>query len=381
MKLNKLFRTRVLALSVAAAGLLTGCAVTGPDAASSAAAEVGKEYLLTASRPNLLHVIDVESDKLLRSCKVPGIFGSNSIVSSPDGRIAYVLTNKWEDIYGFDIRNCEQVFSAKQSFANVQVKSIISLAISPDGKQLYTVQNPVVKHSDRFEVQQPRLAIFHTEDGLNAKAKQFYPVDRRITKIGTMDNGEVILGGADLKAINPQTGEVRVLQKLQNWDRPADKWVAPDAFAMQAQGEHVGEYILPYFTVKWNGEPGDMENAEFWWGMNRIDLASGEVEHRELVPFEFIFFNLVTDPNNSDIVYGAFNNVAKHSISQQKTLATADLDHTYYTINMTRDGSKLYIGGTSSDISIHDPHTLKKVGSIQLPGDMSTADLRIAKLQ
>ena len=116
-------------------------------------------------------------------------------------------------------------------------------------------------------------------------------MDRRITKIGTMANGEVILGGADLKAINPETGEIRVLQKLQNWERPGDKWVAPDAFAMQAQGEHVGEYILPYFTVKWNGEPGDMEKAEFWWGMNRIDLASGDIEHRELVPFEFIFFN------------------------------------------------------------------------------------------
>ena len=379
MKLNTLFKAGALSLAVAGAALMTGCASNAPQ--NAAAQTEGKEYLLTSSRPNLLHVIDVETDKLLRSCKVPGIFGSNSIVPSPDGRIAYVLTNKWEDVYGFDIATCEKVFAAKQSFANVQVKSIISMAVSPDGKQLYTVQNPVIKHMDRFEVQQPRLAVFNTEDGLHAQAKKFYPVDRRITKIGTMANGEVILGGADLKAINPETGEIRVLQKLQNWERPGDKWVAPDAFAMQAQGEHVGEYILPYFTVKWNGEPGDMEKAEFWWGMNRIDLASGDIEHRELVPFEFIFFNLVTDPNNSDIVYGAFNNVSKHSVSQQKTLATADLDHTYYTINMTRDGSKLYIGGTSSDISIHDPETLKKVGSIQLPGDMSTADLRIAKVQ
>ncbi len=378
MKLTHLYKASAMTLALGGTALLSGCASTG---SGDTAMVAGKEYLLTSSRPNLLHVVDVETNKLLRSCKIPGIFGSNSIVPSPDGRIAYVLTNKWEDVYGFDITNCETVFSARQSYKNVQVKTIISLALSPDGNELYTVQNPVVKHRDRFEVQQPRLAVFNTADGLHAKAKRFYPVDRRITKIGTMDNGEVILGGADLKAIDPQTGDIRVLKKLQNWQRPADKWVAPDAFAMQAQGEHVGEYILPYFTIKWNGAPGEMEKAEFWWGMNRIDLASGKLESNELVPFEFIFFNLVTDPNDPDIVYGAFNNLSKHSVSQQKTLATEDLEHTYYTINMTRDGSRLYVGGTSSDISIHDPKTLKKTGSIQLPGDMSTADMRIARLR
>jgi hypothetical protein len=56
------------------------------------------------------------------------------------------------------------------------------------------------------------------------------------------------------------------------------------------------------------------------------------------------------------------------------------MDHTYYTINMTSDGGTLYVGGTSSDISVHDPATLEKKGSIQLPGDMSTADMRLARL-
>lgn len=378
MKLMTLCKAVGLTLGAASVALMTGCA---GNVQNNAQAEVGKEYLLTASRPNQLHVIDVDTNKLVRSCDIPGIFGSNSIVSSPDGRVAYVLSNKWEDVYGFDITNCDMVFSAKQSYGNVQIKSMISLAVSADGKELYTVQNPVVQHRDRFEVKQPRLAVFETADGLNAKPKRFFPVDRRITKIGALESGEVILGGADLKAINPANGDVRTLVKLQNWERPADKWVPPDAFAMQAQGEHVGEYILPYVTVKWNGEPGDMEQAEFWWGMNRIDLASGEVESKEIVPFQFIFFNLVTDPNNKDIVYGAFNNLSKHDVNKRQTLATEDLDHTYYTINMTRDGKTIYIGGTSSDISIHDPVTLKKIGSIQLPGDMSTADLRIAKLR
>ena len=56
------------------------------------------------------------------------------------------------------------------------------------------------------------------------------------------------------------------------------------------------------------------------------------------------------------------------------------MDHTYYNLNMTHDRT-IYVGGTSSDISIHDPDTLEKIGSIQLPGDMSTSAMRIAYLK
>lgn len=381
MKANKTMKfaaRSLMAGAVASAvAVLSGCAMNQTADTMKAG---GHEYVLTVSRPNVLSVIDTETDTVVRSCKVPGVFGSGSIVSSPDGSIAYVMSNGYEDIYGFDIRNCDLVFSAKQSTYNLQVKSIISLTLSNDGKELYTVQNPTRKYSDHFEVQPSRLAVFETADGLNAKAKRYYPVDRRITKLGTLASGEVILGGGDLKAIDPTNGNIRMLSKLQNWERPADKWSPPDAFSMMAQGEHVGQYIMPYSVAKWNGEPGDMEKAEFWWGWSRVDLATGKVEREEIVPFTHIMFNMITHSKNSDIVYGAYNDLVKFDRKQKKNLVVKELPHTYYTVNMTRDGSKLYVGGTSSDISIHDPDTLEKIGSVQVVGDMGGADMRIVRL-
>ncbi|MGY8870136.1 MAG: quinohemoprotein amine dehydrogenase subunit beta [Pseudomonadales bacterium] len=377
MKFLKMLKAAALLGAAGSTALLSGYAV-GDTAQVNGMKAGGHEYLLTMSRPNQLHIIDTETKKLIRSCDVPGTFGAGAVLPSPDGRIAYVLSNKVEDVYGFDITDCKMVFSAKQSQNGERVKTFISLAISGDGKELYTVQNPTRKLNDRYEVLAPRLAVFNTEDGLDAKSVRTFPVDRRITKIMTMKNGEVILGGADIKAINPANGETRVLSALQNWARGAD-WIPPDAFAMFTQGEHVGEYIMPYFTIKWNGEPGDMEKAEFWWGMSRIDVATGEVDERETVPFEFIVFNWITDPADSNILYGSFNQLSKHDISKKKTIAVKDLDHTFYSINMDRDRT-IYIGGTSSDISVHNPDTLEKIGSIQLPGDMTTSDLRIARL-
>ena len=80
-----------------AAALLAGCATPAHKAATDA------EYLLTVTRPGLLHVIDMKTDRIARSCEVPGKFGSGALVPSPDGRHAFVLGNLWEDVYGFDM--------------------------------------------------------------------------------------------------------------------------------------------------------------------------------------------------------------------------------------------------------------------------------------
>ncbi|MBR9827108.1 MAG: quinohemoprotein amine dehydrogenase subunit beta [Oceanospirillales bacterium] len=371
MKLNKLFKS---------AGLVGSLALGSVLSAVAPAAMADQEYLLTVTRPNQLHVIDMETNKVARTCDIPGDFGSGIMSVHPDGTHVFILGHNWEDVYGFDIRTCEVTFHAAQSTPTLQVKSYQSLAVSADGKELYTVQNPTRKHRDRFEVLEPRLAVFNIADGMGAEPVRTFPVDRRITKIVATETGEVVLGGADLKAINPQTGETRIVTKLANWER-GPQWLPPDAFAMHSQGNQSNEYIMPYSTAKFTDDTMNFETAEWWWGMARVDLETGKVERREIFPFEFIIFNFVSDPRNNDILYGSFNTLSKHDISQQKTLAVKEMPHTYYTINISGDGETLYVGGTSSDISIHDSETLDKIGSIQLTGDMSTADMRVATIK
>ncbi|WP_206060365.1 quinohemoprotein amine dehydrogenase subunit beta [Nitrincola alkalilacustris] len=369
MKLNRLFKQH--SIKGLAAALL--CASALPVSAA-------QEYLLTVTRPGHLHVIDMKTNEVERSCDIPGKFGSGAITVSPDGKTAFVLSNIWEDVYGFDIRSCQIVFHAAQSSASERVKSFQSLTVSRDGTELYTVQNPTRLLSDRYEILEPRLAVYRIADGLGAQPVRTFPVDRRITKIAATDTGEVILGGGDVKAINTQTGDVRMVAALQNWDR-GPLWLPPDAFAMHSQGEQANEYIMPYVTARFSDEEWDFETAEWWWGLSRVDLSTGEAELIEAIPFEFIVFNFITDPRDSNILYGSFNTLSKHDISTQETLIVKEMPHTYYNLNISGDGSTIYVGGTSSDISIHDSETLEKIGAIHLSGDMTTSDLRVATIR
>ena len=71
----------------------------------------------------------------------------------------------------------------------------------------------------------------------------------------------------------------------------------------------------------------------------------------------------------------------KYDLVNGGLIATHNLDHTYYSIICSSDGSELYIGSTFSDIAVHDPKTLKKLGDIQLPGggDQGVATFRVVQ--
>ena len=88
-----------------------------------------RDYMATVSRPNLLNLIDLHENEVVRQCELPGVAAPGTLVVSPDGKIAYTLTAAFSDVYGIALDTCEMVFSTQQSQGNVRVKSIASLAI------------------------------------------------------------------------------------------------------------------------------------------------------------------------------------------------------------------------------------------------------------
>src|SRR4051794_36793834 len=111
---------------------------------SGATANQKQDYIVTASKPDRLFVIDPRSRTIKSEFHIPGANDFlGAIVPAPDGRIAYVLVNKMESISGIDLDSGKEVFRANLSSPGERVKCLFAFDVTPDGKELIVYELPV----------------------------------------------------------------------------------------------------------------------------------------------------------------------------------------------------------------------------------------------
>ncbi|MEI2384813.1 quinohemoprotein amine dehydrogenase subunit beta [Breoghania sp. JC706] len=352
------------------AGLL---ALAGGLAASA------KDMIVTMAKPDQLYVIDAKARTVDKACTldfniIPGV-----IAMSPDNTIAYVLGNRWEDVFGIDLSTCETVFSAHQSDGEVRRKSIASLAVSKDGKHVFTVRNPVKLLADRYQVMEPEFAVYDTSSGLNAEPVKTSPAPRRMTVMATGEDGTVYAAGREIYAIDPDTGEFTIKIANRSWDRPT--YSGPDVLAFWPIGTQANEFLLLYSAAKFT-DATKSEMADFVWGYESVDLATGKSEIEDFASFEVIMFSAVRDPNDKSKLYGVYTQLSKYDVAKKELIKRVDLPHTYYCVNISSDGKEIYVGGTNDDIGVYDAETLERLGEIRLPsgGDMAAGTMHVVRM-
>lgn len=351
--------------------LLTLAGTTGAVAATGPVLTPGKEYMVVANYPNNLHVLDLSEDKIAKTCALPDAFGPGVIQVAPDRKTAFILNNRFGDIYGIDMDSCAVTFHAAMSQApNERAKSIFSIALSPDGKELYTVQSPTLLEKDHYRVQPTRLAVYDTSAGMDAKPIRVLPAPRQVTVMQTGKDGALYMAGADIYKVDPRTGERSVAIASRNWDRPL--YSPPDVLNAWPLQTHTRDFTILYTAAKFTDDKLDMSTAQFLYGYMNINLETGETETVDFGDLTEIYFTGLRSPKDPNLMFGVLNRLAKYDIKEKKLLAAATLDHSYYVVNFNQDGSKVYLAGTWNDVAVYDADSMTKLGNIQLPGgDMS----------
>lgn len=345
-----------LALTVAAcAGAWTaqaGESATGP------ALKPGHEYLIVTNYPNNLHVVDVASDTVYKSCRMPDAFGPGTAMMAPDNRTAYVLNNHYADLYGIDLDTCQATFHANLSSVPGEVaRSMYSFAISPDGKEIYATVNPTQRLNDHYVVKPPRLEVFNTGDGLNAKPVRSFPMPRQVYLMRAGDDGSLYVAGPDIYKMDVKTGKYEVALPLRNWNRPG--YSAPDVLYFWPHQSARHEFSMLYTIAKFTDEKQDPDTAELLYGYLSIDLKTGKSHTQEFADLTELYFTGLRSPKDPNQMYGVLNRLARYDIEQRKLIKAANLDHTYYCVAFDRAGDKLYLGGTFNDLAVFDPDTLE----------------------
>lgn len=378
MKKISILTTAILAL------LVSGCSMNQVDIAKNEIKELklkkDRDYLATVSRTNELQIVDGKTDKIYKSCKLKGDYKSGGLIISPDGTKAYVLQNNWQAVYGYDMNSCENFFSANFSTQDTRAMSIFSFTLSKDGKELYTISNPTKMLKDRYEVLDPVFKAYDTSAGLEAKESYSFKAPRQITVMTTADDGTIYASGPNLYKINPSKKEVSIAAKLRHWDKK--NYSAPDTLAMWPIGSVSNELLLMYTAAKFKDESMDEATADYVWGATRVDLSTNEINQEDFAPIETIMFTGITHPKDSNLLYGVLTDLTKFDRKNQKVIKRVDLDHTYYCINFSTDGSKIYIGGALNKIAIYNPDTLEKIDTIVLPdGDLGAGTLQVFRVK
>jgi quinohemoprotein amine dehydrogenase beta subunit len=377
------FSTRwKLGTVLAAACLAAACSDKAPEGAGAggdaqAAAPAGPhDFMAVANRPNQVHLVDLTERKVVRSCELPGRYGNGTLQMAADGRTAYVLSNQFENIYGVNLDTCEITFTAVQSEGDVRVKTIAAIAVSPDGSEVYAHQNPVRLLKDRYEVMDSRVVVYRTADGTQARPVRSFPAPRQVILMQTGNDGTLYLAGADIYTMDTHTGEVAV--KLASRNATDPRYGPKDVLSIWPIGRQSGEFIRMYTAPRFTDEARSMDKAEFMWGYERIDLATGEATSRDFGPLTEVLFTGMTRPGKPNELYAALTRLKKYDVEKQQLLASVDLDHSYYCVNFSTDGNTVYLAGTYNEIAIFDADTLQSKGKIVLPGgDMSLATAQV----
>lgn len=321
-----------------------------------------KDYLLATARPDRVYVIDTElmqidSEITLKNAgPTPGVADV-----SPDGKRAYMVANRSEDIIGVDLETGDEVLRIHPGTGEERVKLMFGLDLSPDGSTLASYQSPVKLGMSAYEVQPTRIVFYDAKTG-EEKARHEAP--RQITVIAYSADGSKVYGlGRELTVFDATTGEMIEEKPVQSWS-DGGKYIPPDVLDAWSQFEVADMLTTPYYTFRADGDPADPE--AYRTGLLTLDLKTGDLEMRDTEPTDAFYFSSVADKERK-YLYAVYNNLAKFDLKKAEPMQRAEVPHSYYSINVTNDGSKVIIGGALGDFGFYDAETLEHLGGVTLP--------------
>lgn len=349
-----------------------------------------KEYVVVGSYGNKLHLVDPVALKVVRTYDVPGpATGPTEITPSPDGRVVYVVTNRWMSVSGIDLDSGKEVFRADLATDEVRVHALFGLDISPDGKSLYVYEQRARKKLDRFEGLDPAIAVYRTDAGTTAKPERMINAPRQVQQIAVSTDGRTIYAqGIDIYAIDVASGTVRETIPVAHWKRAG---YGP-AESMAWLGEQLnasGMYAMAFYAEK-TGTAGTAPVAQDAdpparirdAGVLSINLKTGASEFDVVGPESDMpqLASMSANPQNPHEVFGLGAELFKVDLVAKRVVAHAPTNALlFYVIAVSGDGQKIYAGGGHCRVGVYETKDLSTIGIVELPNCavMGQSSLRI----
>lgn len=313
-----------------------------------------------------LFVLDGRRDELIKEIPIKGY--QREMHYSPDSTRLYVTHERREKVAIVDTDR--DVVVGDLTFAPPEagsVSRVLGLAVSNDGKKLFT-------HTNNFQVLVDKGIIERLPWTVNITDLRTGKVVKRIPVpkgdgnaiYPLADSRYVYLMGRDIWKIDVRAGKVVEMIPLQS--HPVQ---AMDSLFLWWQYRRKGGYlIMPYYAGD-NVLGGRGVMGQVW-----IE-PSGKVTIKETGPPIFYFASVIS--NDRKRIYSIYNEVTYYEMEEHEGKEVLRVSHrvlpspehpypgSYYSVDVSSDDKKVYGSGAGPDVMVLDAHTGKILKIIDLP--------------
>jgi DNA-binding beta-propeller fold protein YncE len=339
--------------------------------ASANAPALGKDILLQGMLHNKFNVLDGDKDEIIATIETRGKKVTNFTWDPKDLDKVYTITDWGQQIEQLDLAAKKVVRTFRLGGDGVKVRAL-DIELNPANPNLlYAISLRQRWLSDEIVDMTPAVLVF---DLTTEKVVKEIEIPRGCTNIFFgYDGTEFYLTGRDVYVYDPTTGkQVNFLGLAHPTTTGVDPqlslniWRLHDqsGMAMVLVGSLSTANNLPYqgyFTI-------DLKKKSTEGSMNLVT---------DIGPL-YNQFSAVVSPDRK-YYYMVLNKVEKRDFATNRLLATADVDKSYYSIQISSDGKKVYLGGGGDSILVYDTETMKLLKKLDTPGDAVLTHFRVQK--
>jgi hypothetical protein len=236
--------------------------------------------------------------------------------------------------------------------------------VSRKGDRLFAHIRPVKQLPDEYVALPPE--IWSVDLNTHAKKKIMDAPDGVVSLFVPADPNRLIAWGRNVYFID--LAQRRVVETV-----PLQTGLLPDQSPMDtlpffSQYEQSGIVSMPYFAT-------NPFTHNLVLGLVNMDVDTGKLDFMELGP-PIPLYSSVVSPDRKR-AYLVMNQLVVVDLTQRKIAEVRDTEGTTYVVNLTRDGKKVYLPSSAGPfVNVYDAQSLKRIHSIELPGDPSSSQLR-----
>lgn len=342
--------------------------------ASGNAPAFGKDILLQGMLHNKFNVLDGDKDEIIATIETRGKKVTNFTWDPRDLDKIFTITDWGQQIEQLDLKGKKVVRTFRMGSGDVKVRAL-DIELNPAHPNLlYALSLRQRWLPDEIVDMTPAVIVFDVGADPPKVVKEI-EIPRGCTNIFFgYDGSEFYITGRDVFVYDPMSGkQVNFLGIGHPTTTGVDPQISLNIWRLHDQSG------MAMILV---GSQNSANNL-MYQGYYTIDLRKKSTEGSmklvtDIGPL-YIQFSGVVSPDRKHY-YTVLNTIEKRDFATNRVLATAaDLDKSYYTIQISSDGKKLYLGGGGDTILIYSTETMKLLKRLDTPGDAVLTHFRVQK--